>query len=444
MNYPQARDFLFSLRNKGSTYGIDRMDAFVRALGRPDEDYPIVHIAGTNGKGSTAAMLECLFRSAGYRTGLFTSPHLLFLGERIQVDRVPLSEESITELTAELNLQAAAMAGQDEDIHPTFFEFMTAMAMVCFSVQAVDIAFFETGLGGRKDATNVVDPLLSVITSIGLDHVSILGDTVEKIAREKAGIIKPTRPVVLGRVPRAARKVICRIARERGAEVFSVEDCFGEEVENYPTTNLHGAFQRWNAATAVTVCQVAEKRFPRIAANPAAALHRVDWPGRWQKISLPCGRVLILDATHNSEGCHYLEENLALLERESGQKPWIVAGTLGDFRARFLVPAVQRHARGLYLLEPRQPRAASFAMLRRWLETQPGYFSYRCHGGGPVSQERHLSHRSHGGDRCRDRIHLPSGGGVGAVDRAGIRGWSGPAGFALARLRRESSVFRGQ
>ena len=371
MNFPQARDFLFSLRNKGSTYGIDRMDAFVRALGRPDKDYPIIHIAGTNGKGSTAAMLESQFRSAGYRTGLFTSPHLLFLGERIQVDRVPLNEDSITELTAELNLQARAVAGDDWEKHPTFFEFMTAMAMVCFSKHEVDVGIFETGLGGRKDATNVVDPLLSVITSIGLDHTHILGETVEKIAGEKAGIIKPTRPVVLGRVPRPAREVICRIARERGAEVFSVEDQFGDAVENYPTTNLHGTFQRWNAATAVTVCQVVEERFSGLATGRAEALHRVDWPGRWQKIPLPCGRNLILDATHNSEGCCFLEENLALLRRELGYEPWIVAGTLGNFRARFLVPVVQRHARGLYLLEPRQPRTATFSMMRHWLKPNP-------------------------------------------------------------------------
>ncbi len=371
MNFPQARDFLFSLRNKGSTYGIDRMDAFVRALGRPDKDYPIIHIAGTNGKGSTAAMLESQFRSAGYRTGLFTSPHLLFLGERIQIDRVPLNEDTITELTAELNLQAGALAGDDWEKHPTFFEFMTAMAMVCFSKHAADVGIFETGLGGRKDATNVVDPLLSVITSIGLDHTHILGETVEKIAGEKAGIIKPARPVVLGRVPRPAREVICRIARERGAEVFSVEDQFGDAVENYPTTNLHGTFQRWNAATAVTVCQVVEERFSGLAAGRTEALHRVDWPGRWQKIPLPCGRNLILDATHNSEGCYFLEENLALLRRELGYKPWIVAGTLGNFRARFLVPVVQRHARGLYLLEPRQPRTATFSMMRHWLKTNP-------------------------------------------------------------------------
>lgn len=371
MNFPQARDFLFSLRNKGSTYGIDRMDAFVHALGRPDKDYPVIHIAGTNGKGSTAAMLESLFRSAGYRTGLFTSPHLLFLGERIQVDRVPLSEDAIAELTAELNLMARAVAGDDWEKHPTFFEFMTAMAMVYFSKHAVDIAIFETGLGGRKDATNVVDPLISVITSIGLDHTSILGETVEKIAGEKAGIIKPDRPVVLGRVPRPARDVICRIARERKAKVFSVEDQFGDAVENYPTTNLHGTFQRWNAATAVTVCQMVGKRFPGLFPSRAGALHRVDWPGRWEKIPLPCGRVLILDATHNSEGCYFLEENLALLEEESGKKPWIVAGTLGSFRAQSLVPVVQRNARGLYLLEPRQPRAATFSMMRHWLEPKP-------------------------------------------------------------------------
>ncbi len=371
MNFIQAREFLFSLRNKGSTYGIDRMDAFVHALGRPDKDYPIIHLAGTNGKGSTAAMLESIFRSAGYRTGLFTSPHLVFLGERIQVNRVLLNEDTITELTAELDHYARAVARDDLVKHPTFFEFMAAMAMLHFSKQAVDIAIFETGLGGRKDATNVVDPLISVITSIGLDHTRILGETVEKIAGEKAGIIKPDRPVVLGRIPDPAREVICRIAQDRGAEVFSVDDQFGDSVENYPTTNLFGTFQRWNAATAVTACRVALERFPGLTSSCTEALQHVDWPGRWQKIHLPCGRTLILDATHNPEGSRFLEENLVFLEKELGEKPWIVAGTLGDFRAQFLVPVVQRHARGLYLLEPQQPRTATFAMLRNWLKPSP-------------------------------------------------------------------------
>ncbi|MCZ6671834.1 MAG: bifunctional folylpolyglutamate synthase/dihydrofolate synthase [Verrucomicrobia bacterium] len=343
------------------------MASFIEAIGRPDQAYPIIHIAGTNGKGSTAAMLEQIFRSAGYKTGLFTSPHLVFLGERIQVNRVPLSPEAITALIRELDLHAKAVSRDDWDKHPTFFEFMAAMAMLHFKQEEVDIAILETGLGGRLDATNVVDPLISVITSIGLDHINILGDTVEKIASEKAGIIKPSKPVVMGRVPDPGAQVIRRMALEIQSEVFSVQEQFGDALENYPKTNLFGTFQRWNAATALTTCDVLKDRFPRLLEVSERALQAIDWPGRWQKVSLPCGRTLILDATHNPEGCYFLDENLASLEQELGQKPWIVAGTLGDFRAQFLIPVAASHARGLYLLEPQQPRLATFEMLRNWL-----------------------------------------------------------------------------
>ncbi|MCB1120004.1 MAG: bifunctional folylpolyglutamate synthase/dihydrofolate synthase [Verrucomicrobiae bacterium] len=343
------------------------MAGFIEALGRPDQAYPIIHIAGTNGKGSTAAMLEQIFRSAGYKTGLFTSPHLVYLGERIQVNRVPISRETITALTNELDLHAKAVARDDEEKHPTFFEFMAAMALLHFQREQVDIVILETGLGGRLDATNVVDPLVSVITSIGLDHVNILGDTVEKIAFEKAGIIKQNRPVVMGRMPEASAAVIAQVASRKAAQLFSVEQAYGENLENYPCTNLFGTFQRWNAATAVLTCELLKDRFPGIMEAASTALQNVDWPGRWQSMELPCGRRLILDATHNPEGSYFLDENLGCLEEELGQKPWIVAGTLGEFRAQYLMPVAARHARGLFLLKPDQPRSASFEDLRKWL-----------------------------------------------------------------------------
>ena len=367
MNFSQTRDYLFSLRNKGSTFGIDRMATFIETLGRPDTAYPIIHIAGTNGKGSTAAMLEQIFRSAGYKTGLFTSPHLVFLGERIQVNRTPISPETITSLIGDLDIHAKAIAGEGDENHPTFFEFMAAMAMVYFKREAVDIAIIETGLGGRLDATNVVDPLISVITSIGLDHTNILGDTLEQIAREKAGIIKQNRPVVIGRVPDSIADDFTKIAAEKNATVISVQQKFGDELEDYPLTNLYGTFQRWNAATAVTTCQHLERRFPGILEISNSALQQVDWPGRWQRIMLPCGRNIILDATHNPEGAQFLEENLEILEQELGQKPWIVAGTLGDFRAEYLIPVAAKHARALYFLEPKQPRAATFDDLQKYI-----------------------------------------------------------------------------
>ena len=349
------------------------MAKFIDVLGRPDLSYPIIHIAGTNGKGSTAAMLEHIFRSAGYRTGLFTSPHLVFLGERIQVNREMISKDEIIELVKELDFHAKVVSKDIWDDHPTFFELMAAMAFLYFHQQEVNIGIFETGLGGRLDATNVIDPLLSIITSIGLDHTRILGDTVEKIAGEKAGIIKPGKPVVLGRMPEVCMHVIGDIAAGKNSQLISVQENFGDDLEKYPSTNLFGTFQSWNAATAITACRAVESQFPDLRSVPENALQSVDWPARWESLSLSCGRELILDATHNPEGSHFLDENLASLVAELGQKPWIVAGTLGEFRARYLMPVVAKHARGLFLLEPQQPRAATFRVLRRYLPLQSGF-----------------------------------------------------------------------
>ena len=174
INYESVRTWLYGLRNRGSSYGIDRMREFVEILGQPQSTFPCIHVAGTNGKGSVSAMLERIYRGSGLRVGLFTSPHLVHQGERIQVDRCRLSEDEILQYTNELLPHANQIAQRDPDNHPTFFEWMTAMAFVHFKRSKVDLAILETGLGGRLDSTNVVQPQASVITSIGLDHTCLL------------------------------------------------------------------------------------------------------------------------------------------------------------------------------------------------------------------------------------------------------------------------------
>ena len=250
---------LCALRNHGSKFGIDRMRLLADAVGNPQNDFPIVHIAGTNGKGSTAAMLESILRAHGLRVGLYTSPHLLKLGERVQVNRAPLSDEEICAETDAL-LAAAARFGKpgDEDF-PSFFELMTAAAFRHFSRERCGAAVVETGLGGRLDATNIVVPAVSVVTSVGLDHTEMLGNTLAEIAREKAGIVKPGAPVVVGLMPEEAEREIRAAARKRGAEVFSVREIFRNEksdTKNFPETNLFGACQRGNAAAALTAAKI--------------------------------------------------------------------------------------------------------------------------------------------------------------------------------------------
>lgn len=364
-DYAAATEYLYALKTAGVKFGVDRMRDLAAALGHPERRYPVIHIAGTNGKGSVSAMVEAILRQAGYRTGLYTSPHLVKLGERVQVDRRILSEAEILRYTNELSPVAERLGAAGPDDHPSFFEFMTAMAFLQFARERVDAAVVEVGLGGRLDATNVVQPEVTVITSIGHDHMEQLGDTLEKIAAEKAGIVKPGRPLVLGRLPAEAEAVIRAIAVERGAPVVSVREEFGDAIASYPHTNLEGDYQRWNAATATLVSRLLREKFPRLDESAIArGLQHVAWPGRWERTTIG-GRTLILDASHNPEGAAVLDANLSRLATETGRRPIIVAGALGEFRARALLEVIARHAKEVHLIPPHQARACSYEELER-------------------------------------------------------------------------------
>lgn len=360
--FAEVRDYLFALKSHGAKYGIDRMRVLVKRLGHPERRYPLVHVAGTNGKGSTTAMLEAIFRAGGYSTGMFTSPHLIYQGERVQVNREILPHASIVRYTNMLRPVARALAAEDPDLHPSFFEFMTAMAFLRFAEVPVDVALIETGLGGRLDATNVVEPDVTVITSIGLDHQEILGDNLEAIAWEKAGILKPGVPVVIGCLPAEAESVIRNRAETLGCAVYSVSEAFGDNIEDYPATRLVGDYQRINAATASLAARVLAKRLPLPDDAITEGLRMVEWAGRWDLHAL-LDREIILDATHNGEGSAHLDQNLAHLVARTGRKPVIITGTLGTARAHALLPIVAKWARRIHLVRPHQPRACSFEEL---------------------------------------------------------------------------------
>ncbi|HSI07400.1 MAG TPA: folylpolyglutamate synthase/dihydrofolate synthase family protein [Rariglobus sp.] len=361
-DYAASQEYLFSLKAKGVKFGIDRMRLLVAGIGHPERATPVIHIAGTNGKGSVAAMLESIFSTAGWRTGLYTSPHLVKLGERVQVAREILSETEIVAYTEELLPVAEAVSRGSPDDHPSFFEFMTAMAFLQFARKQCDIAIIETGLGGRLDATNVVDPEVAVITSIGLDHCDMLGDTLEQIGSEKAGIIKPGKPVVIGRLPTEAEAVIRRVAAEQGAPVISVREEFGEALAGYPTTAFEGDYQRWNAATAVLVARFFCENWKLSDEVVRRGLMTARWPGRWQRTKIG-GRDLILDASHNPEGAGVLAAQLRALVAETGRKPVVVTGVLGAARARPLLETISRYAAEIHLVMPQQSRASGFEEL---------------------------------------------------------------------------------
>ena len=353
-SYIEARDWLYSLRNKGSQYGIERMQMFAQSMGHPQNTYSVIHVAGTNGKGSVCAMLESIFRSAGYKTGLFCSPHLLHQGERVKVNNSPMTEYDLLDATNALLPIAEKISENNENNHPTFFEWMTGIAFEHFHKAKVDLAIFETGLGGRLDSTNVVSPIVSVITSIGLDHVEILGDTHEKIAFEKGGIIKPKVPVVIGKVPDEAMEVFQSLAKERNSQLFSVEENFNES--NLPKTNLAGKIQQWNAATARLTCQVLQENYPVCNDSISSGLQNTDMPGRWSKMEVN-GRTIILDGAHNEDATDALCENLQTLINKTGKRPILVVGFTGSVhRANAFIPKVIPFAEIIIKVEPTHER----------------------------------------------------------------------------------------
>lgn len=351
----ETLSYLYNLRNRGSSFGIDRMSRFIELLEFPQESFPIIHVAGTNGKGSVCAMLDSIYRANGYNVGLFSSPHLVELGERVRVNGRNITDEQIQGWVGKLKSIAQQMEAEKKDNHPTFFEFMTAIAFLFFKQNKVDLAIIETGLGGRLDSTNVVKPELSIITTISKDHCSILGDCLEGIAKEKAGIIKEKTPVLVGWLCSATFEVVRLIAEARRAPFHTVQGLASNE---WPSTNMQGSYQNQNASIALRASDILNYKLPVAPNKSKAALKDVKMLGRWQTIE---GKPkIILDACHNSAGALCLRENLKNLQ----EKPEIWIGVLGEDRAKDIIAVVADFAKSIKLFEVNQPRACSFAFLR--------------------------------------------------------------------------------
>ncbi|MBI4515573.1 MAG: bifunctional folylpolyglutamate synthase/dihydrofolate synthase [Deltaproteobacteria bacterium] len=303
---------------RGMDFKLERVALALRALGDPQHQYPCLHVAGTNGKGSVAAMLHAILQAAGHRVGLYTSPHLLRFTERIRIGGEEISETEVVAYTREIH-SAATIRG----IELTFFEFVTAIGLLAFARRAVDCAVIEVGLGGRLDATNVIDPEAAVITTIGRDHQEYLGDTITAIAAEKGGIIKPGRPVVIGRMPAAAKQVLRDLAAQRGASLVDASEAI--EVGGTGTLRLRGLgwdvagiklglrgrFQIENAATALAAAASVRERFGVTADAVRAGLAGVRWPGRLEVVST--APLLILDGAHNEDGIATVVAELPVL-----------------------------------------------------------------------------------------------------------------------------------
>ncbi len=316
----QCRDLLDALArgHRGMVLGLDRVHAALAAVGHPERDLPAFHIAGSNGKGSVAAMVDAALAEAGIRRGLFTSPHLERFNERIAIDGAPIGDDAFAEALARALVDAPDL---------TFFETLTVAAFLAFREAKIDVAVLEVGLGGRLDATNVVDePLAAAIVSITvgedgrhLEHADLLGDTVEAITREKAGIFKRGAPAVIGPLePRAAR-VARMIARDVGAQPLvevakgdpdlnADSPTFGRDTRIPLRPTLLGAHQIANAAVAAAALPVAQHRLPTLSsAHIEAGIAHARWPGRLEHLDLGAGRpYVLLDAAHNLDGARAL------------------------------------------------------------------------------------------------------------------------------------------
>ena len=372
MKFPtvdEAIAYLNKFQFHGFRLGLERIDAVLDALGNPHETYPTIHVAGTNGKGSVCAALSSILQEAGYKVGFYSSPHLVKLNERFRINMEPIDDSFLKELLEE----TASLSEKGYEL--SYFEFTTAMAFSCFAKKGVDIAIIETGLGGRLDATNVITPLISIITNISLEHQTYLGNTVEEIAFEKGGIIKKGVPVVTGRLDGGPLKVISRICQEKEAPLHLFGRDFGIKrhgdsalfdlwMDNATIKNvrfgLMGKVQMENGAVAAFVCRLLERMGLSVSQSDIVkGLAKTYWPGRSELFKGSCW--VFMDGAHNLAGLESLRNSLQQLETllpGIGKKSllWACSNEGGDKDPVKMLQTIAPLFKEIIITEPQGPR----------------------------------------------------------------------------------------
>ncbi len=401
MSYAEAIQFLYGLQRFGANFGLETTLRLAARVGNPHEKLRFIHVAGTNGKGSTCAMLESIYRAAGLRVGLYLSPHLVSFRERMQVNRQMVSEADVVRLVGEmceliggtsyasptsdsassLEVDRGTRVARSSDgmaalQHPTFFEVVTVMALRYFAGQRCDLVVWETGLGGRLDATNIVTPLASVLTNIALDHQQWLGDTMAKIAFEKAGIIKPGVPVIAAADPPEALAVIEQHAHKLAAPL-TVVAAPRESVADLSSAAtgrvaLAGEHQRANAALAVATVRALQEKIPVSDEAIRQGLETVSWPGRLQLVRRGA-QTLLLDGAHNPAGA----EALCAALKAFPPRPTLVLGVLRDKDWRRICDVLAPLAGRIFLVPVSSERTAAPEELRA-----------ACRTAAPAAQAR--------------------------------------------------------
>lgn len=367
MTYEETMNYIHRVAWTGSRPGLERITELLDSLGNPQDGLRFIHVAGTNGKGSFCSMLDSVLRRAGYRVGLYTSPYIERFNERMAVDGEPISDSELSEITERVRVFADKMADP-----PTEFELITAVAMVYFAAHGCELVVLEVGMGGRLDATNIIKtPILSVITGISLDHTAFLGDTVEAVAGEKAGIIKHGVPVLFGGNDKKAAAVIRARAAEQGSDYYEVDRSlvsnlrgdFDRNLFDFDTytdikLSLIGSYQPYNAANVIRAVEILRSQGLKILEDDLrGGLETAKWKGRFE---LLCREpIFIIDGSHNPEGIAAAVESVRTCF--NGRKVYLLSGVMKDKDYLSMARELSAVACRAFTLRPDNPRSLDAA-----------------------------------------------------------------------------------
>ncbi len=367
----ECYSYIFDLQKTGIKFGLENIKKLLNGIGNPENSFESVHVAGTNGKGSTSLFISSVLKESKYKVGFYSSPHLIHFAERVRINGIPVSEKLLTESIRKL---AKKIEESPERMgRPTYFEFGTALAFECFARAGVEVAVIETGMGGRLDATNVLKPILSLITNISLDHMEYLGNDLESIAKEKAGIIKDGVPLVTGEENPGLVRIFEDTCKEKGSDIFKVRDVFelaqvssslaGQKIvvkqkggSNFEvSTPMLGDFQLKNARLALTALEVLRYCGYNIEKDSIiSGFQKASWPGRVQVLSQK--PAIIIDGAHNVEAVKALKSSAMPLIK--GKKLTLVFGVLGDKDVSEMMACLFPHAEKVFISTPKIDRSA--------------------------------------------------------------------------------------
>lgn len=398
--YAAAERFILSREFFGMKLGLANITAFLESIGSPQNNYRTIHIAGTNGKGSTAAMLEAIYRAQGYKTGLFTSPHLVSLRERVRVSGRMIPKRSVA---AFVDRHRKTLSERKL----SFFEVVTAMALEFFARAEVEIAIIETGLGGRLDATNVLNPVLTITTDISRDHLEILGSTIRKIAREKAGILKRSVPHVVGLLPEAAEQVIRRHCLRTGARFYklsqrdfrfyperlSLDFKYDGTVLNEVRPSLVGPQQLKNTALVLKAVSILNERGLQVSKRAIVeGISHTDWPGRFQVVQRRGKPIHVFDVCHNAAGVEAFAQTFRI--RFPGKRAKIITGFVKRKEHQKMFNSLSKVAESYALVPLKTGRSTNLDELVRSIDWKD--IPFKKHGSLKAAYSNTLRHSERG------------------------------------------------